>query len=175
MGKPSQGGGIGLRSAPPVRPEPLECKGKIVLNFKVLFRKGSANGCIVHESYSCDFIIDGVSLLDMIVENAGGHKDFMGCFARGWHNMNEHSLRQLLLQDNPETESGRSLIYVCPECADIGCGAYGCKITKSGDAYTWSDFAYENGYEEPQIVDGIGPFEFNEENYEAVIKAAYAL
>ena len=147
-----------------------------MIDFKILFRKGSENNSyIVHESHSCDFIIDGISLLDLIVENAGGDKDFLGCFARGWNNLNEHSLKQLLLHVPPETESGRRLIYVCPECADIGCGSYGCKITKSSDTYTWSDFAYENGYEEPQIVENVGPFEFSVENYEAVIKAAYTL
>lgn len=111
----------------------------------------------------------------MIVREAGGHKDFLGCFARGWGHLNEHSLKQLLLKDSPETESGRSLIYVCPECADIGCGAYGCKIIKTNNVYIWSDFAYENGYEEPQLIEGLGPFEFTEENYETAVHAAYAL
>lgn len=147
-----------------------------MIDFKILFRKGSENNAyVVHESYSCDFIIDGISLLNMIIKNAGGHKDFLGCFARGWDKLNEHSLKQLLLHDTPETDSGRRLIYVCPECADIGCGAYGCKITKSVDSYTWSDFAYENGYEEPQVIENVGPFEFSVENYESVIKAAYTL
>ena len=147
-----------------------------MLDFRVMFRKGSQDGgCIVHESHSCDFTIDGDSLLDMIVNISGGHKDFLGCFARGWDNLNQHSLKQLLLKDTPETESGRRLVYVCPECADIGCGAYGCKISKSGDSYIWSDFAYENGYEDPQPIEGIGPFEFDAKNYETVIKSAYVL
>ncbi|WP_460235004.1 hypothetical protein [Aurantivibrio plasticivorans] len=129
----------------------------------------------MHESHSCDFTINNQSLLDLIVQVAGGHKDFLGCFARGWDYLNKQSIQQLLLESEPETESGRCLIYVCPECADIGCGAYACKITKSGNSYMWSDFAYENGYEEPRPVNGVGPFEFNAENYISVIKAAYAL
>ena len=148
----------------------------VVLDYKVLFRKGhQENGRVtVHESYSCDFVIDGNPMLDRIVKELGGHKDFLGCFARGWHKLNEHSLKQLLLQEKPETESGRSLIYVCPECADIGCGAFGCKITKTEDSYVWGDFAYENGYEDPQPI-AIGPFEFAAENYESVVRAAYKL
>lgn len=147
-----------------------------MLDFKIIFREGSEeNGCIVHESYSCDFTINGESLLSMIIREAGGHKDFLGCFARGWKNLNEHSLNQLLLNEAPEIESGRSLIYVCPECADIGCGAYGCKITRQNGVYIWNDFAYENGYEDPQPVEGVGPFEFSAENYESVVRAAYAL
>ena len=147
-----------------------------MLDFKILYRPGSeSGGCKVHESFSCDFTIDGNSLLETIIRAAGGHKDFLGCFARGWANLNEHSLKQLLLRESPETESGRSLIYICPECADIGCGAYGCKITRSGDTYVWSDFAYENGYEDPDLIEGLGPFEFSADNYEKVIGEAYAL
>ncbi|WP_353220639.1 hypothetical protein [Salinisphaera sp. S4-8] len=147
-----------------------------MLDFRVLYRPGNeSGGCKVRESYSCDFTIDGNSLLKAIIRAAGDHKDFLGCFARGWTNLNEHSLKQLLLKERPETESGRSLIYVCPECADIGCGAYGCKITKSGGTYVWSDFAYENGYEEPDPIAGLGPFEFSADNYEKVIGEAYAL
>jgi hypothetical protein len=147
-----------------------------VLDFNIHFRKGlEENGCVVHESHSCDFTIDGESLLNMLVDKAGGHKDYLGCFARGWENLNNHSLKQLLLKEAPETETGRSLIYVCPECADIGCGAYGCRIGKVNNTYVWSNFAYENGYEDPQVIDGLGPFTFSVENYESVIQAAYAL
>lgn len=147
-----------------------------MLDFKIIYRPGSeSGGCKVHESYSCDFTIDGISLLETIINATGGYKGFLGCFARGWANLNEHSMKQLLLRESPETESGRSLIYVCPECADIGCGAYCCKITKSGDTYVWSDFAYENGYEEPYPIEGLGPFEFSADNYEKVIGKAYAL
>ncbi|WP_215426361.1 hypothetical protein [Agarivorans albus] len=142
------------------------------LSLNILHRKGSDN---THESFSSDFMINGQSLLTDIVRSAGGQGDFLGCFARGWDNLNDHSLKQLLLQAPPETESGRSLIYVCPECADIGCGAYGCKITKTDNEYIWSNFAYENGYEEPELIHGIGPFKFNVTEYENVINRAFAL
>lgn len=141
-----------------------------VLGLSTLYREG---GDSTHESYSSDFTINGESLLACLV--SGGDSDFLGCFARGWDDLNKHSLKQLLLQVPPETESGRSLIYVCPECADIGCGAYGCKITKIGEEYIWSDFAYENGIGEPDIIPGIGPFKFKAPEYEAVVNRAFSL
>ena len=154
----------------------LECKRNIVLDFQIKHREGSEeNGVIVHESYSSDFTIDGKSLLAELVSKAGSHGDFLGCFARGWDNLNKHSLKQLLLQDPPETESGRSLIYVCPECADIGCGAYGCKIAKVGEEYIWSEFAYENGYKEPESIKELGPFKFSATEYENVVNRAFTL
>lgn len=147
-----------------------------MLDFEILHRKGSEeDGVVVRESYSSDFTVNGESLLATIVSKAGGHSDFLGCFARGWDNLNEHSFKQLSLQELPESDSGRRLIYVCPECADAWCGAYGCKITREGNSYIWSDFAYENGYEDPVPIQDLGPFVFSAENYEAVIQAAYEL
>ena len=147
-----------------------------MLDFKILHREGwEDDGAIVHESYSCDFTINKKSLLAILVKTYGGHSDFLGCFARGWDFLNQHSLKQLLLQEEPETDSGRRLLYVCPECADIGCGAYGCKITKSGESYVWSDFAYENGYEDPVIIEGVGPFQFAASEYERIIASAYRI
>ena len=149
---------------------------RTAFNFRTLHRKGSGNGGRVdHESFSTDFTCNGDSLLAALTRGDGDHSNFLGCFARGWEALNEHSLKQLLRKEEPECESGRSLIYVCPECADIGCGAYGCKITKQGERYIWSDFAYENGYEEAQPVIGLGPFEFDSDEYEKVIRAAFAL
>ena len=147
-----------------------------MLDFQIKHREGSEdNGMVVHESYSSDFTIDGKSLLAELVSESGGHDDFLGCFARGWDKLNKHSLKQLLLQEPPETASGRSLIYVCPECADIGCGAYGCKINKVGEEYIWSEFAYENGYEEPESIKSVGPFKFSVTEYESVVNRAFAL
>lgn len=142
------------------------------LSFDILHRKGSDNS---HESYSSNFIVDESPLLNILSKNQGGHADYLGCFARGWDKLNEHSKRQLLLLEAPEMDSGRRLIYVCPECADVGCGAYGCKIRKEGGFYIWESFAYENGYEEPQVIVGVGPFRFEISEYEEVIDRAYKL
>ncbi|UBO72334.1 hypothetical protein [Aeromonas rivuli] len=142
------------------------------LRLDILHRKGSDN---THESYSSNFIVDESSLLHILSINYGRHADYLGCFARGWDKLNEHSKRQFLLLEAPEMESGRRLIYVCPECADVGCGAYGCKMKKEGRFYVWESFAYENGYEEPQIIAGVGPFRFDISEYEEVIGRAYKL
>jgi len=147
-----------------------------LLDFEIIHRKGhQQSGVTAVESFSSDFTINGESLLKMLTNSPVNLPDYLGCFARGWDKLNKHSLDQLLLKALPETESGRSLIYVCPECADIGCGAYGCKVKQNGGKYVWSDFAYENGYEKPEPVDQVGPFEFDARLYESIILSAYAL
>jgi hypothetical protein len=142
------------------------------LNFSILHRKGSDN---TRESFSSDFVVGELSLLDILSKSEGGHSDFLGCFARGWDKLNLHSKKQLLLLSAPEIDSGRRLIYVCPECADVGCGAYGCEIKKEGGFYIWEKFAYENGYEEPHIIDGVGPYRFEILDYEKTIHRASEL
>lgn len=73
------------------------------------------------------------------------------------------------------TESGRRSNYICPECAVIGYGIYGCNSTRSGDTYLQSDFASENGYEDPELIEGPEPFEFSADNYKRLIGEAYVL
>jgi len=146
------------------------------LTHQELHRRGSgANGCIVTERYSTDFLVDGQSLLQTLVKNDGGHSDFIGCFVKGYPEQNANAVAALLLQAPPETETGRVLLYICPECGDIGCGAYSVSISGSNFGYLWESFAYENGYEETRIIEGVGPFFFEKEAYENAIRQAAAI
>lgn len=72
-------------------------------------------------------------------------------------------VRGLLLEADAPLAGGRYIIYGCPECADLECGAVTAAIEKDGDDYVWRDFAWQtdthadlelNGYH------GIGPFRF---------------
>ena len=141
------------------------------LNYVFFIRqeKISNNNIIKHKVETIDFIIDNNSLLDLIINKHGGDNDFMGCFSKGWNKLNENSKNKLLNKLEPETANGRMAIYICPECGDIGCGAYCCKIEKTNGMYIWKDFAYENNYEEAKIINNIGPFYFNEIMYENII------
>ncbi|WP_223113160.1 hypothetical protein [Pseudomonas syringae] len=141
------------------------------LSSQRLFRPGSSlNGCSTVERLSIDFLINECSLLDALVSAAGGHSDFMGCFVKGFTESNSVSKSRLLLREHTEIESDRVLLYMCPECGDIGCGAYSVCVRQSDECFTWDLFAYENGYEEPQIIAGIGPFIFERHAYEAAIE-----
>jgi hypothetical protein len=140
------------------------------LNYNIFKRQEVQSGenIIKHGFESIDFVIDGKSLLKILTENDGDN-DYMGCFSKGLNELNKNSKNKLLVKTEPETENGRVLIYVCPECADIGCGALCCKIKKENGKYIWNDFAYENGYEDEKIYKNIGPFYFDEKTYEELI------
>jgi hypothetical protein len=124
---------------------------------------------------SIDFLVDGESLLQTLVRLGGGHSDFMGCFVKGYPEQNGKCVDKLLAHAKPDTENGRVLLYICPECGDVGCGAYAARVTKTDEYYIWSDFAYENGYEDAQPLDNIGPFNFERSVYENIIRHAAAL
>ncbi|EST35271.1 hypothetical protein [Streptomyces roseochromogenus] len=81
-------------------------------------------------------------------------------------------VRALLLEADPPLPDGRFVIYGCPECADLGCGAVTAVIERDGEDYIWRDFAWQtdehadlelNGYQ------GVGPFRFHGAEYRAAL------
>jgi len=83
-------------------------------------------------------------------------------------------VRALLLEAEAPLPGGRYVVYGCPECADLGCGAVTAVIERDGDDYVWRDFAWQteeradlelNGYH------GIGPFRFRGEEYRAALRS----
>ncbi|MFI6357877.1 oxidoreductase [Streptomyces sp. NPDC050743] len=81
-------------------------------------------------------------------------------------------VRALLLEAEPPLPDGRFVIYGCPECADLACGAVTAVIERDGEDYVWRDFAWQtdehadlelNGYH------GIGPFRFRGAEYRAAL------
>lgn len=110
-----------------------------------------------------DFVVDGRSLRDLL--DTG---DFIGCL--GWLSPRaDEEFVQILLRKKPSPlATGRAMLYVCPECGDIGCGALTVKVEKTPDHFVWSEFGFENGYirspEESKYVK-IGPFCFNKTEY----------
>ncbi|WP_330336685.1 oxidoreductase [Streptomyces sp. NBC_00557] len=83
-------------------------------------------------------------------------------------------VRALLLEAEPPLPDGRFVIYGCPECADLACGAVTAVIRRDGEDYIWRDFAWQtdehadlelNGYH------GIGPYRFRGAEYRAALGA----
>ncbi|MHB9757535.1 oxidoreductase [Streptomyces sp. BYX5S] len=87
-----------------------------------------------------------------------------------------HHVKRLLLEAEAPLPDGRCVIYGCPECEGIECGAVTAVIERDGGAdgetYVWRDFAWQtderadlelNGYH------GIGPFRFRAAEYRAAL------
>ncbi|MBX9392620.1 oxidoreductase [Streptomyces sp. TRM72054] len=83
-------------------------------------------------------------------------------------------VRSLLLEADAPLPGGRYVIYGCPECADLACGAVTAVIERADDDYLWRDFAWQtdeqvdlelNGYQ------GIGPFRFHGDEYRTALNS----
>lgn len=110
-----------------------------------------------------DFVVDNHSLFELITG------DLIGRLGWGANEMDRDSVDVLLLKKQPDLPNGRCLLYVCPECGDIGCGALTVRIEKIGEHFVWKEFGYENNYDDRmpllQGYNHIGPFFFDKHQY----------
>ncbi len=145
------------------------------LDLRIIHREGTLdkNGVGAHERFTIDFIINGKSLYELLDV---ARLDLVGRFSQETEKWNRESADVFLTTQQPDLENGRTMLFVCPECGDIGCGAITVKITKEDTEYTWSEFGYENNYD-PAMTDfdsyrRVGPFRFAIENYRQAIEKA---
>jgi len=111
-----------------------------------------------------DFFVSGKSLKTILnIEDA----DFITLF--GWGINKEygrHILNVFRLKEKSELDTGRVMIYVCPECGDIDCGAITSTIKDYGNRIIWSDFGYETNYGGlAETYDQIEPISFERTSY----------
>ncbi|MEU0786206.1 oxidoreductase [Streptomyces sp. NPDC006173] len=83
-------------------------------------------------------------------------------------------VRGLLLEADAPLDGGRHVIYGCPECEGIECGAVTALIEREDEDYVWRDFAWQTG-ERPDLelngYHGIGPFRFHGTEYRAALNS----
>ena len=120
-----------------------------------------------------DFVVDGTSLY---VRLGADRLDAVGILGWAGFEQDARSVRRLLL-DVPDTDAeGRQMLFVCPQCGDIGCGAITAHVHRLGNLIVWSDFAYENGYDadmtDRDSYEQVGPFKFDASAYRKTLTAA---
>jgi hypothetical protein len=126
-------------------------------------------GTVVHERRYLDFSVDGRSLRASL-----GNGDYVTLF--GWLApwIEEEAARRLLLEAPASLDGCRQELYVCPECADLGCGALTAVVERAGDRIVWRDFGYQDGTEavSRQRYRAVGPLVFEGAAYEQAIRSA---
>ncbi|MGW6208302.1 oxidoreductase [Streptomyces sp. NPDC055089] len=77
-------------------------------------------------------------------------------------------VRRLLLEAEAPLAGGRHVIYGCPECESIECGAVTAVIERDGTDVVWRDFAWQT-YASVDLEQGgyrdMGPYRFDGEQY----------
>lgn len=88
-----------------------------------------------------------------------------------------HQVRSLLLEAEPALPGGRHVIYGCPECESLECGAVTAVIEREHDDFVWRDFAWqtdETADLELSGYHGIGPYRFRADQYRAELERLLA-
>ena len=93
-----------------------------------------------------------LSMASQLWETIGKSHDLVSVLCRDFL-LDEviRSVNQLLLIEGADLPNNRRSIFVCGECGDISCGAITAVVTRQGDRISWSDFGYENNYDEKRL------------------------
>ncbi|MGW0705452.1 oxidoreductase [Streptomyces sp. NPDC002643] len=129
-----------------------------------------ANGAYQAHRDFVDFIVDGHPLLFQLSD-----LDAVSPLASDVPpSIFSAQVRSLLLEAEAPLSGDRYVIYGCPECADLACGAVTAVIERDGDDYVWRDFAWQTE-EEPDLrlngYTGIGPFRFHGPEYRSALQS----
>lgn len=129
-----------------------------------------ANGAYqVHRDF-VDFIVDGRPLLFQLSD-----LDAVSPLASDVPpSIFTAQVRSLLLEADAPLTRGRYVIYGCPECADLACGAVTAVIERDGEDYVWRDFAWQTEEEADLKLNGytgIGPFRFHGPEYRSALQS----
>ncbi|MFE5655422.1 hypothetical protein [Streptomyces sp. NPDC056517] len=68
---------------------------------------------------------------------------------------------------------GRRVIYSCPDCEDLGCGAVTAVVEHDGEDVVWRDFAWQTGPTADPAREGypgVGPYRFHRATYRTVLR-----
>ena len=111
-----------------------------------------------------DFCVSGQSVSELINSD---NLDLITPFGWGEKNYEQEIIKEFIGEINPHIPSGRLMIYVCPECGDIGCGTISADLEITKDSVIWKNFGYENN--DPDIdfdpYKSIQPIEFEKLDY----------
>ncbi len=81
-------------------------------------------------------------------------------------------VRQLLVEAPFAASTGRAPLYVCSQCADLGCGAITVKVVKTPDSFIWKELGTQTDLDaEPSelLAEGF-EFHFERSNYLSVFR-----
>ncbi|MGW2328715.1 oxidoreductase [Streptomyces sp. NPDC001700] len=113
-----------------------------------------------------DFVVDGTPLLPRLAD-----LDAVSPLASDLGpTVFAEQVRGLLLETEPPLDGGRYVIYGCPECEGLACGAVTAVIERDGPDIIWRDFRWQTDRAfdpERDGYHGIGPYRFHGDQYRA--------
>lgn len=124
-----------------------------------------------------EFVVDGERLgqvLGPFLDLDDATDDYVTVLATDWAaGVALKELDRLLGEAVSPQLGGRTAMYVCWVCSDIGCGAVTAVVEVGDDKVVWRDFGYQNDYlpfDQDAIFTGVGPFMFDRDEYWRVLE-----
>lgn len=117
-----------------------------------------------------DLLIDDNPLLNRFIDSESDLALSFGFYKNP--KLNIQIVNEFLKIQKSELETLRSMLFVCAECGDIGCGAITVEIEKKSNSYVWKNFARENDSFEllPSDFIDFPSLEFDKISYENELK-----
>ena len=118
-----------------------------------------------------DFVIGGRPLYRYLRSHE--YFDLVGCiwlepeWGRRW---SANHLLELMLKRRSELPGGQVILYLCPECQEVDCGAITVRIEADDKVFRWTGWAYVDW--DGQREEDVGPLrivEFERSRYEQVL------
>ncbi len=116
----------------------------IVTEFSLTQRARVISGQGQRERRFLDFVFDSIPVYETVSVNGF---DYTTPIWLGAGECSRSALQRLLGESTPDAPEGRVSVYVCPECADLGCGSITVSIVRSRTTVSWRRWGYQNNYE----------------------------
>ena len=113
-----------------------------------------------------DVLIDGNSLYDQLDLDQSRNVCRLGYYRN--KQLNIDTINEFLKIKPSDLETRRTMLFICRECGDIGCGAITLEIEKTKTTFIWKNFAHENNsfaLDESSYISFL-PLEFDLVEYE---------
>ncbi|MFF5920569.1 hypothetical protein ACFY8C_19835 [Streptomyces flavochromogenes] len=124
-----------------------------------------------------DLVVDGRALLHRLDESEGADtvSPLAGDLPPALRAEHVRALLDPAAAAGPAASlpGGRRVIYSCPDCEDLGCGAVTAVVEHDGEDVVWRDFAWQTGPTADPAREGypgVGPYRFHRAAYRTVLR-----
>ncbi|HRE00956.1 MAG TPA: hypothetical protein PLV68_06625 [Ilumatobacteraceae bacterium] len=140
-----------------------------VTDFALVESARTITGDRQHERRFLDFVFDSVPMYAAV--RANGVDNITPIWLGDeWCRT---AIHRLLGEAEPDAPDGRVSVYVCAECADLGCGAITVVVERDVDTVSWRDWGYQNNYEDGfDAIDDLPDVTFDAAQYDSTLRGA---